>query len=534
MATGGGAAYQRLTVPQDAISENARHFGGIAAQNMRQMRALNAEKQVRQEEADKEISEKYQIDPSKYNITDAGYDDENQANIALSREIVQRDTAMMREAKELAMAGKTDEAQVLYDEVKMNQLSFKNEQELSATQKANFDFMVTNADKLSGYAKGFENFYEAGSGLGKIIKTLNDKGEIIHMAELVDEDGNKQRQVVSSKDIKNGNWRAYMRQDLDADVKAMTANLGKIKKDKYDKGGYYKTTSQEWDEGATDGSGIHTKAATEAINAKLGDTEYMSDMVDQFDLYKELGIDENNPEINRKFTSTERDIVKEKILEQVKAAYDETVTKAFNASKYASDTRPKKVDKNKDPALSRLNFDADQFVVGDYTGLLGRHETEFGSTINIREVILSPDENYVVAVTDDGEEIEIPNTKRGFLEFKIRSKPEYKGLTPEKVMDNESTKYRESTIGGAEVSAIAKSMFDEEGKPKYDDEKFLQKLKDNFDIIGEDTNSGFFDSFWDIRENQLMINGKKVNIKNKTTFENSLKVALEGKEKIKW
>lgn len=530
MATGGGAAFQKLTVPKDDISANARHFGAIAAQNMRQMRQINADKEkakVLKEDADKKaIDDKYKIDIDNYNISDAGFDDENGANQALSREVYTRGNELTREAKRLALAGKTDEADAMFDLVKQNESTFANEMVLTKTHKANYDAMVENSDKMSGYAVGFENFYEAGGGMGKIIKTLNKDGKIVHMTEMIDDKGKKIRQIVNAKDILNGNWRAYMKQDLDADVKAMTANLGKIKKDKYDKGGYYKTTSQEWDEGATDGSGVHTKAATEAINAKLGSVEYMSDMVDQFDLYEEFKIDEDNPEVNRAFSDTEREVVKGKILDQVRAAYDTTVTKAFNASKYASDTRPPRTDKTKDPSLSRLNFDADQFVTGDYEGLLGLHETEYGETINIREVIPAPDGDYVVAVTDSGQEIEIPNTKRGFLEFKIRNKPEYKGLTPEKVMDNESTKYREGTIGGAEVSAIAKDMFDEEGKPKYDDEKFLEKLKDNFGITGEDifTWSG----------NSLKVNGKYVSTASQAQFEKTLKIALEGKEKIKW
>ena len=520
--TGGGAAYQKLQVPKDGISQAMQHWGGIEASKLAAKKLADERAGVRKAAADQAISDKYQINPEDYDITDAGYDDENQANIALSREIIKKNTDMMRQGKALALAGKMDEAQEIYDSVKINESNFGNEQELSNTHKTNFDYLVENSDDLSGYAKGFENFYKAGSGLGKIIKTLNDKGEIIHMAEVVDDDGNRHKQVVSAKDIKNGNWRPYMKQDVQKDTTDIATSMSEIKRDGQD--GYFTTETIQWDDGKD--NGIHTEATRGLIQSKLGNVEYMSDMVDKFNLYDEFNIDENNPPVNHKFTKEQKKVVEDKLLDMVKAKYNETYGRKFMTGKYSADTRPKPTDKSKDPSLSRLNYDGDQFVSGDYTGLLGTHETEYGETINIREVIPAPNGNYVVAVTDTGEEIEIPNTKRGFLEFKIRNKPEYKGLTPEKVMDNQATQYRTGTIGGAEISAIAKGMFDEEGKPKFNDEKFLKKLKDNFDITGTD------ETTWS--GNSLIINGKKVSTASQGAFEKSLKAALGNKKKLKW
>jgi uncharacterized protein YqfA (UPF0365 family) len=62
---GGGAAYQMLRVPEDEIGENARNFANIAAQNMRQQKQLNADKEAAQAKARDEA----------YKATDSGEED---------------------------------------------------------------------------------------------------------------------------------------------------------------------------------------------------------------------------------------------------------------------------------------------------------------------------------------------------------------------------------------------------------------------------------------------------------------------------
>jgi hypothetical protein len=514
---GGGAAYQKLEVPNDGVSQALQYWGGKESQRVADKKLAEEREGVRKAAADKEVHDKYKIDPTKYNITDAGYDDENQANTHLSRRIMQKNNDLMRSAKELALAGNMGEAQKLYDEAKLNETSFQNEQVLSETHKANYQFIIDNKDSISGYSKGYENFYKAGAGLGKQIKDINEEGQIVHMTELVDDDGNKQTQIVNAKDIKNGNWRPYMQQDVNQDTTDIATNLSKI--ERKDTNGVRIISGNKWDDGKE--NGIHTQAATELIQAKLGDVEYMSDMVDKFDLYEQFKLDEDNPPVNYKFSTDQKKIVEDKLLSIVKAKYNETFGNVVDSSLVNAYKKP--VGKEKDPVMSKLHQDAIDFENGNYRGVLGRHETEFGEVVNIREAI--PSGNTVTLVTD-GDPIEISNTGRAFLEFKLRGNPEYKKYTPDMVLDAEAEVYSTQNVAGSDISAIAKDMFDAEGKPKVDDEMFLKILKEKFGITGEDnfTWSG----------NSLRVNGKNVSTASQAQFEASLKAALGARETIEW
>ena len=58
MATvSGAAAYQRLQVPDDDLSANARHSASIKAQNMRHQKSLNAQKRKDDESAKSKFKE---------------------------------------------------------------------------------------------------------------------------------------------------------------------------------------------------------------------------------------------------------------------------------------------------------------------------------------------------------------------------------------------------------------------------------------------------------------------------------------------
>lgn len=214
------------------------------------------------------------------------------------------------------------------------------------------------------------------------------------------------------------------------------------------------------------------------------------------------------------------------MVQKVKDFYDSEKSKILDPSAVSRQNARDRNKKDDDSPLSNLHFDAVRFKEGDYTGLLGRHETEIGEEINIREVIPAPDGNYVIAVTDSGERIEIPNTKRGFLEFKIRGKSEYKGLTPEKVLQKPPIPYRKNIIKGSPVANIANDLFNEEGKPTVDDEEFLKRLNEAFGIKGEDNNT-----LWG---NSLRIYGKDVDTSNKESFISTLNAALGNKEKLNW
>lgn len=360
--TGGAAAYQRLTVPKDGTSQALQHWGSLEASKNAAKKLADERAAVRKAASDKAIQEKYKVDLTKFEIADAGYADENAANIALSEEIAGKYADTMYDAEQLALSGDYAGARELENKAKQLELQFGNEKQAMSAHAEQYKTLMGNASKLSGYSKGFENFYRGAlTSQGKVLKNLNDDGEVIHVVD-VEENGEVKRIVVPSKEVVDGTWRAYEKVDLQDDTTTVAESLGDIKREGVS--GYNNTETIAWDDGAEGGQGIHSKAARDLFMAKLGSVDYASDMVDQFNLYEQFGIDEDNPEVNRKFTEDEKNVILDKIMPLVRAKYDETFSSKFNNSKYSTDASNARANKKANETTA-----AEAVLVKDASGL---------------------------------------------------------------------------------------------------------------------------------------------------------------------
>lgn len=508
---GSGSAYSQLQVPQDGLNQALQYWGGVEAGKRREERAAEEAEKTRRETALK----RYNVDPDSFpSLKDGGYADLNSANRDLAASMLDSFSDLMYDAKQAYNANDTDKADKLYNQANMIRSQFGNMQATMETHKKNFDVYMKdfNEGKVSGWSKGFGNFYKGGLVEGK-FKFVYQNGQIIRMVEFEDDNGNLKTQVVSDKDVQNGNFRYYLKQDIDKVTSDISEGLASDVDQKID--GYTKTETVKWGD-------KQIKAAKELIAAKVNSKEFMADMVDQYNLYKDFGIDPDNPPVIPEFKQEQKDIVAGKLLEVVKSKYKELEKKSFNNSKYATDSRNKGEDgdDNVKNTVSNLKFDIDRAMKGDYTVLTKPFKDSAGVSYTIKNVIENPDGNTLTLVRDDGSIEQVAKNPRAISDYVIGNTPEYTKLKigSERVISATANPYRSSSVQASGIETIADNLFDEEGIPKKDDEEFLKLLNRTFGITGEDV--------WTAGGGTFEINGVTVDTTSKERFKTTLSEAL--------
>jgi hypothetical protein len=508
--TGGGAAYQRLQVPKDGISQALQFWGGQEAKKIADGKLADEREGIRKKKEVEDWETKYGLKEGDFKNKYTGFKSFDDMNTDFSMYATDEYVNLQRQAKDALTNGDLKEKTRLEGEMIRLKNAFgeaAKSQEFFGQKFADYQKAVTDK-KVSGASKDFEDIVQEAI-LNKNVALRMVDGNLVYTGMKDGKDGVREPFNIPYQDLMDGSFGWYEKQQINGKggiIDNILGDLGTITKE--NENGYYKITTQEWDEA------IHGKAVDDSVEALLGNDEVMGDLLYQFSKGKESKM--------FGFEKKDYDIVRPKLKEMIRAGYSEKFGSEFNSGKYATDSRAAtERDKNKkeekDP-LSYLHQDALDFEKGDFTGLLGRHTTDTDEEVNIREAIPSPDGKYVIAVTDSGERIEIANTKRGFLEFKLRGNAEYKGISPETVFGTKPIKYRNGTTEGSSIANIAKDLFNEEGKPTVDDEEFLKRLKETFDITGDDN--------WTWKGNSLTINGKNVSTASEEEFITSLEAAI--------
>lgn len=517
---GGAAAYQQLQVPKDGISQAMQFWGAQGAKKQADKKLADEREGVRKKKEIADWETKFNLKEGDFKNKYTGFKSFDDMNTDFSMYATDQYVDLQRKAKEALLNGDLQGKNKLEGELIRLKNAFgeaAKSQEFFANKFSDYQ-KAAQEGRVSGASQDFEDIVQEAM-VNKNVALRMVDGNLVYTGMKDGKDGTREPFIIPYQDLMDGSFSYYEKQQLRGEggiVDNILNDLGTITREGAN--GYFNITTQAWDDQKEDG--IHSQSTSSAIDALLGSDEIMGDLLHQYTgESKMFG-----------FTDEEKKQVKDKLTTEVRAGYSEKFGKKFNTGKYAADSRAAtaraKSKKDEDSPLSNLHFDAVKFTEGDYTGLLGRHESEFGEEVNIREVVPAPEGDYVIAITDTGDRIEVPNTKRGFLEFKIRGKSEYKGLTPEKVMQTQPTSYREGEIGGAPLTNIANDLFDAEGKPTVDDERFLERLNQTFGIQGEDTFT------WS--GNSLKINGKNVDTSSKDKFVETMTNALDKKEKIDW
>ena len=519
---GVGSAYLQLEVPKDTVSQSLQYWGGIKARE-------NAADKLADERAKKQKAkdlERYNLDPKDFDIENAGYTDYNDASRAFASEEMNKATDLLYRAKQAYNKGNTQEADKLKGEADKITTSFKNLQAVAETYKKNFEAFRKDSEegKVSGWSKGFGNFYRGALVEGKMKFGKNKNGETVRMVQFKDEDGNLKTQVMSDRDAQTGNSRYYLKQDTNKMTSDIAKDLGDTIKEEVQ--GYYTTKNIKWGD-------KQKKAANELIKSQVNSDEVMADLVDQFDLYEEFGIDKANPPIKPEFTEGQKKVVADKLRETVKGKYDETMTQKFNSQKYGADTRAAtaraKGKTDDDTAASQLKFDVTRAINNDdYTILKRRFRaTKDSPEVSVTDVVKSADGQSLTLIMGGGEDpVTIANSEPTITEFVLRNSPEYKNITPQKVIGADPLAYRGGTIQASDVGAAIKTYFGEDGKFKSGKTKQLVKR------LGELGYEGTADIKW-FSPDVFTLNGQKIKLGGGSTFEdvsNQIKNAIQSKQ----
>lgn len=511
---GVGSAYLQLRVPDSGINQSLQHWGGVEAGKRRQE---DAAKEADKKRRAKEL-EKYNVDPEDFDIENGGYTDLNSANRELATNMLSQYSDLMYTAKQAYNANDTQKADKIFNQANQIRGQFKNMQATMETHKTNFDSYQKdfNDGKVSGWSKGFGNYYKGGLVEGKFKFGTSPNGDIVRMVQFQDDNGSLKTQTVSDKDVQNGNFRYYLKQDTNKVTTDIAKGLGDTLEQSTS--GYFTTKNIQWGD-------KQEKTTRELVNANVGSPEFMADMVDQFDLYEEFGIDEANPPAIGSFTEEQKKVVADKLVETVKGKYNTTMEQKFNTSKYSADVRAntarqKGKDKtDDDDTVSNLKYDVDQAISGDYEGLLKTYTDKNNLEFTITDVVETPDNNRLVLIKSDGTEVELPKNPRAISDFIISNTPEYtkSKVSTEKVLSAEPSRYRESTTEASSTSKALEGFFDKEGvlKTTVLDSKNSRKLANKLKDLGYDVDLEVNFSSPDI----LKINGSKIKLSSDSTKE---------------
>lgn len=344
MATG-AAAYQRLTVPKDDISANARHAASVSAGNMRQQKALNARDKNQKEQLTRERKAKAAaqtaLGEDDFKTTVTGFDSRDDIARKYAMDSINDFIKVGREAREASARGddKTYQDRVATQQKILTQFNnfTNNEEHLKEISKHWSDLeregKISPVD--SEYREVMQSFanhdfeYTRDKNYNPVVKML-----------LKDDEGNEKVKEIQASDLVNGKYRPYEKVEVDGKTGLISQMMVVFGKRVYDKNtGNFTTTSKEWDE-------LNQVSLDANLDALTGDKRTMSSLLYQASGGK-ISKKGDSKEFGKGDNYTPEDIkmVKEYITNKVMSQYDSSFeikyTGAYDKTMVAKNKRNK-------------------------------------------------------------------------------------------------------------------------------------------------------------------------------------------------
>mgnify|MGYP001183565121 CR=1 FL=1 len=525
MATG-ASAYTRLRKPEDGLSQSIQYWGGVEQRNADRLQKgiISAQNRAEREKTrkakeDKYFRERYGADPSEYATTSTGFSTLDDVNRDAASHLINEEIRLSEMANEARNSGNFDEAEKIRMRMLKNRSNFKNYSEGMEKHEEILDTFQKASEKgeVSGYSKGFENFYQEALTNNNVIARPDKDGNLVYFATKKNKDGSTKVIDVPLQDVFSGKWRYYEKNDLDALTEEWVGNIGSSKVKRPD-GDNYTLETDRW-------GNKHTKTANAIIESRLASDEFVADMVDQYDLYDEEGIDKENPPIGHEFSDETKELVKQKLLDRIKGAYDETYDKNWDSGR-AVDRRARERMANKwcnksgEERFSTLKYDAQQAASeGDYTLLKGQFESKERGEFSVTDIVERGDD--LILKVEGDYPIRIPKTERGIIDFKINNTPSYKNINTSDVISAKPKAYRNSKVSSTEITKLTDRFFDSEGEPTGSDEEVVKFLRNELGIDAEDVFT--FDT-----KKSIKVDGKEFSYSNKTEFMKMINSIMES------
>ncbi len=507
---GGGAAYQMLRVPEDDIGENARNFANISAQNMRQQKQLNADKEAAQAKARDEAYTATDLGDEDFKVVVTGLDNLDDINRDFANTGVSEYQKAGYEAREAFDRGDKKAYQLLLNKQKKIKTSFENhsnDQTLMA--ELNKTYMKLDSEgKISPVDSEWEKVMDAANS-NNYRYVYDADGNVNIQFLLKDENGDDSVKVIKKSDLINGNYRPYEKVEVNGKgglIDEMLVGFGKRVYD--EQSGNYITTTQVWDD--KNEAGLQAK-----LEAVTSDKRSMSSLLYQASggTIKKKGDTEKFGEEDA-YTDEDYKMVKDFVTSQVKAQYDTEESIAQDSTNLSweqlrqrkkehedSKNQPKtKTAEEEELSIRKFdiqqaieNNDVESFSSGDFKWEGEDYSASSATTVG----------DKVVITTTSGKKIVVSKDERALND--LYNAFEGKSLGYDKVMVIEANPYR-STRAGSEsgITDLLEGQYSTEGEFIGDDDDFTKGLKKIFPSAKITTPMSF-------RE-VIEINGEKVDL----------------------
>lgn len=325
--TSGGYAYTRLGRLDNGISQSLQYWGGLAAQRGVEDRARQEREGIRKQKERVDWEEKWNMKEKDFLNTVTGFDTYDDIARDGTNYIMDKYIDYNRLAKEALDNGNLkakNEYEMKMMKLKSSFGNVKNFQDHFA--KLNADYVkMANEGKVSGVDKEWENIMQSII-MKKNVSFRTDKDDnLVYLGFYEGEDGEQIPFEIKQSDMINGTFRPYQKQQIAGKgglIDGILHTLGKMKKDEIT--GYTITTNQIWDKERETATNIQ-------IDSMLESDEVMADLYYQ--------ITDGKSTKRKDFTNKERELVKTKMFDLVRAGYDEEIKYDYDSKRASAENQ---------------------------------------------------------------------------------------------------------------------------------------------------------------------------------------------------
>lgn len=327
---GSGAAYQRLTTPDDGLSKSMQYWGGLFAQQAENNRDRQDKEKIRKQKEVQDWEEKNEMkfDDFKQNIT--GYNTYDDVGRQYAQRAMDAYIDQYNKAEEAMKGGKFKEMQSYRNNMLKIKGTFGQVKDMNVSlskQNAAYEDLVAKG-QMSGVDKDTweaQNYALLGKNMDVFLDS-NFNPVVKGITNLDNPEAEQSPFEIPYNQMINGDWRAYKRQELVGKgglVPTVLDSLGSYESEIKADGKI--VTSKLW-------SNKLEKGAADLIEPMLQSQEVMADLTNQFD---------NSSKKRTGFNDSDREAMKKKLVGMVQASYSEKYKSAWDKDYVAAQEKAK-------------------------------------------------------------------------------------------------------------------------------------------------------------------------------------------------
>lgn len=477
MATGlggGGAAYQKLTTPEDGISRSMQYWGGLFAQQAEANKEREDREKIRKAKEISDWEEKNQANYNDFKQTITGYDTYDDVGRDYTNRVIDKYVSEYNLAEEAMKKGDNKTMQAHRNNLLKLKSTFNQVKDLSTVlAKRNAEYMdMVNKGEMSGVDK---DTWEAQNYalLGKNFAVDLDENfnPVIKGITNIGDEGQESTFEIPYSRMVNGDWRPYKRQELVGKsglVNTVLGSLGTYEEERAKNGNI--VTSKLWTPTLASG-------AEALIKPMLQSDEVMADLTNQFD---------NSSKKRTGFSEGEKSEMLKKLTGMVEAAYSEKYKEVWDKD-YAKlqetmrhNRRTEGIQQQNANTNSRkVAIDADRNSTYKYRAVTDRIKAENERDRNTPD--LKQGTLYVDRVKQNGKYQNVAFRNLQLTDTKGVVQPFIVGQTKDK--DGNVLTIKASSVDVSEDGTLMKVMIQGQNKPMYISRKGNPKSKALFEKL---------------------------------------------------